>query len=176
MADVADTRIVAAVELRDGGEGSPGRLTGVLMRYGSPGQRGRETFAAGALRWPDNGIRIDLEHASSHVRGNVQPPIMRAVPILSEDGTEVRIDSALPDTTAARDLAVLMRSDPPAYTGLSVEFHAARQSYTGGRRVITDALLKGAGLVDTPSYPDTSVEVRDAEADRPPLRSIWTWL
>ena len=34
------------------------------MRYGSPGQHGREVFAPGALRWPDNGIRIDLEHAS----------------------------------------------------------------------------------------------------------------
>ena len=101
---------------------------------------------------------------------------MRAVPVVSADGTEVRIDAPLPDTTAGRDLAILMRSDPPVYSGLSVEFKAARQSYTGGRRVITDAILRGAGLVDTPSYPDTSVEVRDAKSDRPPLRSIWSWL
>ena len=166
----------AAVELRDGGDDSPGRLTGVLMRYGSPGQHGRESFAPGSLRWPENGIRIDLDHASSPARGSVQAPIMRAVPVLSDDGTEVRIDAALPNTTAGRDLAVLMRADPPLYVGLSVEFRAARQSYTGGRRVITDAILRGAGLVDTPSYADTSVEVRDDTPNRPPLRGIWQWL
>ena len=166
----------AAVELRDGGDDSPGRLTGVLMRYGAAGQHGRETFAPGSLRWPDNGIRIDHEHASSPARGSVQPPVMRAIPFISDDGTEVRIDAPLPNTQAARDLAILMRSDPPVYSGLSVEFKSNRQSYTGGRRVILDALLNGAGLVDTPSYPDTSVEVRDAKSDRPPLRSIWSWL
>ncbi len=161
-----------AVELRDGGEGSPGRLTGVLMRYGAPGQRGRETFAPGALKWPANGIRIDLEHASSPARGSVQPPLLRAVPFVSDDGAEVRIDAPLPDTTAARDLATLMRSAPPVYSGLSVEFHAVRQSYTGGRRVIADALLRGGALTDNPSYPGTAVEVRDG-LPPPPRRRIW---
>ena len=170
------TAFHAAVELRDGAEGSPGRLAGVLMRYGTPGQHGREVFAAGSLRWPDNGIRIDLEHASAPARGSVQPPIMRAVPFVSDDGAEVRIDAPLPDTQAARDLAVLMKAVPAVYTGLSVEFHAARQSYTGGRRVIADALLKGAGLTDNPSYPSTSAEVRSGDPGRAPLRGIWAWL
>ena len=165
------TEFRCALELRDGGDGSPGRLTGVLMRYGAPGERGRETFAPGALRWPANGIRIDLDHASSPARGSVQPPIMRAVPVLSDDGAEVRIDVALPDTQAARDLATLMRMDPPAYTGLSVEFHAVRSAFEGGRRVIRDALLKGAALTDNPSYPDTTAEVRTAGAVR--RRRVW---
>ena len=69
------TTIHAAVELRDGGDGSPGRLVGTLMRYGTPGERGRETFAAGSLRWPANGIRIDLGHGSAPVAGrSAQPP------------------------------------------------------------------------------------------------------
>ena len=172
---MADT-FRAALELRDGGEGSPGRLSGVLMRYGAPGQHGREVFAPGVLKWPANGIRIDLEHASAPARGSVQRPIMRAVPFVSDDGAEVRIDAPLPDTQAARDLAVLMRSDPPVYSGLSVEFHGARQSYTGGRRVITEAYLAGAGLTDNASYPSTSVEVRSGESGRAPLRGIWRWL
>ena len=96
------------------------------MRYGSAGEHGGEVFAPGALRWPDNGIRIDLEHASSPARGSVQPPILRAVPVV--DGAEVRIDAPLPNTTAARDLAELMRADPPVYTGLSVEFHSRAES------------------------------------------------
>ena len=164
------TAIRCAVELRDGGETSPGQLVGVLMRYGSPGVHGREVFAPGALRWPANGIRIDLDHASSPARGSVQPPIMRAVPFLSDDGAEVRIDAPLPDTQAARDLAVLMRADPPCYAGMSVEFNALRSGYAGGRRVIQDAVLKGAGLTsDGPSYADTSVEVRQ-HRDAPPVR------
>ena len=81
----------------------------------------------------------------SPVRGSVQPPIMRAVPIVSGDGAEVRIDAELPDTQAARDLATLMRSDPPVYSGLSVEFHARREHRDGGRRVVDDAELRGAG-------------------------------
>ena len=172
-----------AVELRDNGDTSPGQLVGVLMRYGSPGVHGREVFAAGALRWPETGIRIDLDHASSPVRGSVQPPIMRTIPILSEDGAEVRIDAALPDTQAARDLAVLMRCDPPVYAGLSVEFNAVRSGHdAAGRRMIQDALLKGAGLTsDGASYADTSVEVRH-RSDAPPLpgglllptgRAVW---
>ena len=169
-------RIRCNVELRDGGADSPGRLTGVLMRYGSPGQHGRETFASGALRWPDNGIRIDLEHQSSPARGSVQPPIMRAVPVVSGDGAEVRIDAPLPDTTAGRDLAVLMRSDPPVYSGLSVEFHSVREHRAGGQRVVTEARLDGAALTDDPSYGASTVEVRDGAVSRPPLRGILRWL
>ena len=95
---------------------------------------------------------------------------MRAVPVVSDDGAEVRIDAPLPDTQAARDLATLMRMDPPAYSSLSVEFHAVRSGYAGGRRVVQDALLKGAGLVDSPSYGDTSVEVRSGAPKR---RRVW---
>ena len=170
------TRFRAAVELRDGGADSPGRLNGMLMRYGSPGQHGGEVFAPGALRWPDNGIRIDLDHASSPARGSVQPPILRAVPVVSDDGLEVRIDAPLPNTTAARDLAELMRADPPVYSGLSVEFHSLREHRSGGQRIVDEARLDGAALTDSPSYPDTAVEVRDSASNRPPLRGIWAWL
>ena len=169
-------RIRCDVELRDGADGSPGRLTGTLMRYGAPGVKGREVFAAGALKWPDNGIRIDLDHASSPARGSVQAPIMRAMPVVSEDGAEVRIDAPLPDTQAARDLATLMRAEPPVYSGLSVEFHALREHRAGGQRVVTEARLDGAALTDVPAYPDTSVEVRTDTPDRPPLRGIFRWL
>ena len=162
------TEIRCAVELRDGGDNSPGVLTGVLMRYGTPGEHGREVFQPGALKWPDNGIRIDLDHASSPARGSVQPPIMRAVPVVS--GTEVRIEAPLPDTAAARDLATLMRSDPPVYSGLSVEFHSVREHQNARRRVIDEARLDGAALTDSPSYPSTSVEVR---TDTPRRRRIW---
>lgn len=157
------------VELREADDG-PGRLVGVIMRYGSMGERGREVFERGSLWWPDNGIRIDLQHASSPVRGGLIPPIMRAVPEVSDDGLEVRIDAALPDTTAARDLAVLMRADPPLYSGLSVEFDAPRSAVVGGVRRIRQARLVGCALTGDPSYGGTQVSVRDR---KPRRRRIW---
>ena len=111
---------------------SPGRLVGVLMRYGDVGQGGRETFSPGALSWPANGIRIDEQHASSPARGSVQPPIMRTIPVVA--GDEVRLDCLLPDTQRGRDLAPLMQMDPPVYTGLSVEFRAVREHRASDRR------------------------------------------
>jgi len=142
------------------------------MRYGSLGVGGRERFALDSLRWPDNGIRIDLDHTSSPARGSLSPPIMRAVPYLSDDGAEVRIDAALPDTQAARDLATLMRMTPPLYSGLSVEFHAEREHRDGGIRAIDSARLAGAGLTDMPSYAGTSVEVR-TDQPTPPRVSLY---
>ena len=155
------------VELR-ADDASPGRLVGILMRYGDVGEKGREVFAPGALAWPSNGIRIDEQHASSPARGSTQPPIMRAVPVV--EGDEVRIDCALPDTQRGRDLATLMRMDPPVYTGLSVEFRATKEHRAGGRRVIDSALLAGAGLTDNPSYRGTPVEVRE---EQPRRRRLW---
>ena len=139
------------------------------MRYGAAGECGWETFAPGALHWPENGIRIDIEHGSSPARGRLSPPIMRALPV-EVDG-EIRIESPLPDTTAARDLAALMRADPPAFTGASVEFRAERESRNAaGQRVIARALLVGAALTEAPSYRDTAVEVRGQRNGR---RRLW---
>ena len=150
-----------AVELREDPERrGPGVLSAVVMRYGSAGEGGRELFAPGSLRWPDNGIRIDVEHASAPRRGRVAPPLMRAVPFVTEAG-EVRIEAPLPDTTAARDVAALLRASPPAWDGMSVEFEAGREHRDlNGRRVIDEALLRGAALTEAPSYEGTRVEVR----------------
>ena len=151
----------APVELRSA-DGAPPRLTGRLMRYGAAGEKGREIFLPGALRWPSNGIRIDYEHGSAPVLGGraMQPPIMRTIPEVRADGAEVWIDAALPDTSAARDLIAHLRADPPTFAGLSVEFTRADAYVSGGRRHIRSAYLEGAGLVGRPSYTDTSVALR----------------
>ncbi|MYD87305.1 MAG: hypothetical protein F4Y14_14680 [Acidobacteria bacterium] len=153
--------IYAPIELRSI-DGAAPRLTGRLMRYGAPGEHGREVFVRGALRWPSNGIRIDLEHLSSPARGAVQIPIMRVVPELRADGGEVWIDAPMPDTAAARDLAAHLRADPPTFAGLSVEFTRADAYVSGGRRHIRSAYLEGAGLVGRPSYTGTSVALRSS--------------
>ena len=168
---MATTTIRADIEIRGGAEGAPPRLQGVLMRYGATGMGGTEKFAAGALEWPTDGIRIDADHGSSPARGAAQIPLLRTVPVVSDDGAEVRIDAPLPDTSACRDLAVLMRSDPPLYRAMSVEFRAKRSTYSNGVRTITKAQLLGAALTSNPLYEDTSVEVR--ADDQPTRRRVW---
>ena len=152
--------IRCAIELRaDDSMASPGRLSGVLLTYGERAKNRRETFAPGALSWPANGIILRRQH-------NRQAPIMRAIPELR--GAQVVIDAALPDTSAGRDTAAEIRGGLLA--GLSVEFRATAQRYVGGQRIITAALLNGAGLVDDPEYPGSAVELRAAQGRR---RRLW---
>ena len=152
--------IRCSVELRaDDSLASPGRLTGVLMRYGERASGGRsEVFEPDSLSWPDAGIVLDRQH-------NDREPIMRVVPEL-RDGAVV-IDTPLPDTAAGRNAASEVRAG--LMIGLSVKFRARRQRYAGGVRRIADALLVGAGLVHNPEYSGSAVEVRE----RGRRRRLW---
>ena len=148
--------IRCAVEVReDDTRQSPGRLVGTLLRYEERAGDRPELFENGALRWPDNGIVLRRQH-------NRSAPIMRVIP--ETRGSEVVIDVPLPDTTAGRDAAREIRDG--LFRGLSVEFRATAQSYRGGVRRIAGALLNGAGLVDTPSYLGSRVEVRNRKGRR----------
>ena len=129
---------------------TPGRLKGVLLRYGQRATDRPEMFERGALYWPAQGILINSQH-------NRQNPILRAIPVL--DGDTVRIDSPLPNTTAGRDAGINIRER--VLTGLSVEFKSEREVYRGGLRVLQRAYCPRAGLVDSPAYGDSLVEVRE---------------
>jgi len=143
-----EDEIRCAVELRQE-DGSPGRLTGTLLNYGERASDRPEVFEDGALRWPDNGIVLRRQH-------NRGQPIMRVIPEVRAGA--VVLDSPLPDTAAGRDAAREIRDG--LFGGLSVEFRATGQMFVGGVRRIRAALLNGAGLVDTPSYAGSRVEVR----------------
>ena len=130
---------------------TPGRLRGVLMTYGEKAKDRPELFTAGALHWPDTGIRLYEQH-------NRQAPIMRFQPFLV--GSELRVDAPIPNTSRGRDAAIMVADG--TLGGLSVEFYARRQTYRNGLRVIEDAELRAAGLVDSPSYGGSTVEVRAA--------------
>lgn len=152
--------IRCSVELRaDDAMASPGRIVGTLLTYGEPAKNRRETFAAGALSWPANGIIVRRQHARDR-------PIMRAIPELR--GSQVVIDAPLPDTAAGRDAAREIREG--LFAGLSVEFRATAQHYRGAQRIITGALLNGAGLVDDPEYGGSRVELRQRSEGR---RRLW---
>lgn len=140
-----------AIELRaaDESQPGPGRLVGTLLTYGEPAGDRAELFEPGSLTWPANEIVLRRQHARA-------APIARVIPELRGDA--VVIDMALPDTAAGRDAATEVRGGLLA--GLSVEFRATAQRYIGGVRRITSALLTGAGLVDSPSFAGSRVEVR----------------
>ena len=152
------TEIRCRLEIRaDESRLSPGRLAGVLLTYGERASDRPESFEAGALSWPSNGVVLRRQH-------NEGQPIMRVIPEVR--GREVVIDAALPDTAAGRDAATEIRSG--LFRGLSVEFRATAQRFDAGVRRITAAVLEGAGLVDDPSYSGSAVEVRKrARVQRP---------
>ena len=142
--------IRCSVELRaDESMASPGRLTGVLMKYGERAADRREVFEPGSLSWPSNGVLLRRQHSR-------EAPIARVIP--ETRGNEVVLDHPLPDSSAGRDAALEVRNG--TLPALSVEFRATGQRYVGGVRHISGALLTGAGLVDDPSYPGSRVEVR----------------
>ena len=121
------------------------------------------------LHFPEGGLWINEQH-------NRQAPILRAVPI--SEGMEVRLSASFPDTQRGRDAATGMKADPPLYTGLSVEFHAEKETRRNGLRVIQKAYVPRAGLVDTPSYAGSTAEVR-GEHRRPYWllnREVLRWL
>ena len=148
--------IRCSIEIReDESMASPGRLTGVLLTYGERAGDRPETFEAGALEWPTDGVVVRRQH-------NRAAPIMRVTPEVR--GSAVVIDAPLPDTTAGRDAAREVRAG--LLKGLSVEFKAAVSGYRAGVRSIRRAILTGAGLVDDPSYTGSRVEVRARRSRR----------
>jgi len=127
------------VELRESG----GEFRGVILQEGRASSDRRELFTPGATAWPASGIRILAGH-----RGAV---LATAVP---ERGAGGEITVTAPATPQLREA---VRSRPH----MSVEFHAIRESRTAsGIREVERAFVDAAALVASPSYPQTSAEVR----------------
>ena len=96
------TEIRCKIECReDESRQSPGRLYGVLMQYESRAGDRPETFANGSLSWPEGGIVLNLQH-------DRKQPLTRFIPKV--EGRSVLIDTPLPDTSAGRDAATLIRN------------------------------------------------------------------
>ena len=161
-----DNLLVEVRYVEDDTRQSPGRLTGTLLTYGEVARDRPERFMRGALKWDDDaGIVINLQHVRSQI-------ITRAFPFL--DGDALKIDAALPNTTAGRDAATNVREG--ILTGLSVEFEKRGlvAAMVGGVREIRSATLAAAGLVDMASYAGSAVEIR--ESGLHVNRKVWKWL
>ena len=128
---------------------SPGVLSGTLVTYLEIAGDRKERFLDGSLQWPEKGIIVDEMH-------NRAAPILRTLPYL--EGRAIKIEAPLPNTARGRDAGMMVQDG--TFRGLSVTFHALRESRRAGVREISSALLIRAGLVDDPSYAGSTVEVR----------------
>ena len=128
----------------------PGTLEGTLLTYNERASDRPERFEAGSLQWPAEGVVL----REMHDRGR---PITRFVPEV--EGNRVLLRAVLPDTQRARDAATLVKNG--TLRGLSVEFWPDSEAYEGDMRIIKQARLVGAGLVDDPAYSGSLVNVRN---------------
>ena len=149
--------IRCAIEVRED-EGKPARLVGTLMPFGQRAKDRAELFEPGSLSWPEGGIVLNRQHVRT-------APILRFSPVEVEG--RLTVDAEIPDTTAGRDALAEIRSG--LFKGLSIEFRAVRQTIVAGVRRISEAVLTGAGLVDSGSYEAATVEVRR----RAQQRRVW---
>ena len=156
-----DELLIEVRALEDETRQSAGILSGTLMVYGERAQDRPEMFDVGALRWPETGIVVNEQHSRI-------APVVRVIPFL--EGQAVKIHQRVPNTQRGRDALTNLREG--VFTGLSVEFGAFQEEFRSGLRVIRDALLTGAALVDMGSYASAKAEARE-RATRGKRRAIW---
>ena len=138
------------IRLADEVEGKPTRLIGTLMPYGERAKDRPEIFEPGSLTWDEGGVVLRRQH-------NRQQPILKFSPI-ERDGV-LTIDTPIPATTAGSDCEAEVRDG--LLTSLSVEFRSIRERFVEGVRMIAQAHLSGAGLVDAGAYESATVEARE---------------
>ena len=131
----------------------PEHLRGVEVRG--------EIFESGAVKWENEGIPLNRGHRRDNPITMVQPEAR---------GRFVMVDVELPDTAAGREAAAEVRGGK--MRGLSVEFKPLNEDVQNGLRIIREANLSGAGLVTSPAYSGSGVEVRHKRHIRIPLLDL----
>ena len=125
------------------------RLNGPAIVYGDVSPGHREKFEPGSLVVRDDAV-LNLQHDRERIIArNGQGLAIIDTP----QSLNVRAD--LRDGSA--ELQLIKRG---VLTGLSLEFHALQERRSNGLRVIERADVVGIGLVDKPSYPSSTIELR----------------
>jgi len=130
-----------------------GTITGTVIRYGDRASFGgfTEEFRAGSLVWGDTIVNLQHDRAR---------PVARTGAGLTLTGgpASLRASIALPDTAYAREARELVQAR--ILRGFSVEFRADAETWDGRHRIVEGATLLGLALVDTPAYPESTIEAR----------------
>ena len=129
-------------------------MSGLVVKYGEIAELpfGRERFESGAFS-PLGDVILNVQHD----RGR---PLARTGGglFLEDDATALTIRAELPRTTEADNVLALVKAR--VLLGLSIEFRAVSERSDNNVRVIERAILSGVGVVDTGSYPSSTVEAR----------------
>lgn len=146
-AEAPETEHSSAVELRADGR----TLSGPVVRYGDLGRGGSERFAPGAFspQRVTDPLRLNVGHD-------------RADTVLVPLPVEFRSDALAVNVTLPEGCTA-DRIDRGELRGLSVGFVALAEHRESGVRVIDRAHLDHVAIVETPSYPASQVELREAD-------------
>ena len=136
------------IEIRAAAD-SPGRVVGTILELGRIASDRAEVFTPNSVQWPAAGLRLLSEHRGREV--------MKVMPTV--EGSEIRIDAPLPDTSLARSLAAEIRSGKKR--GLSVEFYPSDEADVAGVREIRGALIDAVAAVANPAYEQARLEIRN---------------
>ncbi len=158
------------VELRREGR----TLSGVAIVYGSEARifpDFRERFQPGAFGDVSSlDVILNVQHQRSR-------PLARSGGgglELRDSATQLEIRAELPQTRDADDTLALVESG--VLRGLSLEFQATRETWSGTLRTIQRARLSGLGIVDRPAYSDSSVQVAKRHRPTERVREVPSWL
>lgn len=125
-------------------------LTGIVMAYDTQARDRPELFRAGAFDPLPDDVRLNIQHDPEREIASLgNGLVLQDSPESLELRTELREGSA--------ELTLVRRG---GLNGLSVEFHARQETRESGIRVIERAELTGIGLVDSPSYSRSRIELR----------------
>lgn len=110
-----------------------------------------------------NNVRMYVNHDETMLLASTRSGTLR----LAEDGKGLRAEATLPETTAGRDLAVLLEAriaDSMSF-GFSVPKGGDEWSVDGTRRTLTNVRLHEVSVVTgTPAYARTSAMIRKLDA------------
>ena len=123
-------------------------LSGRVMTYGDISPEYRERFLPGAFG-PAPSAPLNIQHDRNMIVLGAEDYV------LTDTDRALEIRAELPAGSAALSLV-----RHGALNGFSVEFYARAERRESGIRVIEAARLAGIGLVDQPSYPESTAEVR----------------
>ena len=157
------------VELRRGTER---KLQGTVMHYGDSANIGgvfRERVESGALTVKEDAI-LNRQHSRT------LPLARMGHGLQVHDGTErMTLYADLPRTTVADDALAMV--DAGVLRGFSVEMMVQEDDWrdNASTRIIHRATIHGIALVDTPAYPQSSIEARAAMLRDEAVPFWWYW-
>ena len=155
-AEVIEVRSEIRFERGDSYSG-PGVLSGVILTYGDEAiitrEGKRERFAARSV-YLSPSISLNLQHDQERILIDSLGDSLR----VNDTPEALRVRVELPATPLGRSAAIEVRAG--SLLGFSAEFDALAEHEDHGVRIIDRAILQRLGLVDSPAYPRSTVEIR----------------